>query len=167
MEWGAPDDDVDPSAQQAHGGKRTVNESAHTQNAAYAHEFGLSSPRQGEGETSAKSPSLPSETSSAPALDQPIFSPMSGEDIKSAYEDSFFRWNHPLRPIAPSDGGKDVPVFWRVPRSASSSVESVMSFCYRMVLANSMGTAAGHGLDAVCRRGSFAFGVEPQVWQTF
>ncbi|KAL7545348.1 hypothetical protein ACHAWF_008700 [Thalassiosira exigua] len=79
---------------------------------------------------------------------QPILNQAaSGEEIATIFEESYYRWNHPLRPINPSDKGKDVPVFWRIPRSASATVESVMSFCYRIVLASSMGIAAGHDQD--------------------
>ena len=85
--------------------------------------------------------SPPPEESKQPLM--PIMSqaPMSGDQIKAVYEDSFNRWNHPF------DESKDVPVFWRIPRSASGTVESVLSYCYRMVLANSMGTANGHDQD--------------------
>jgi len=79
---------------------------------------------------------------------QPIMNQaVTGEEVKSVYKDSYYRWNHPFRPGIPGDDGKDVPVFWRIPRSASGTVEAVMSFCYRMVLANSMGTLAGHDRD--------------------
>jgi len=82
---------------------------------------------------------------------QPIVNQaMNAEEIKSTYKDSYYRWNHPLRPVTPGDDGKDVPVFWRIPRSASGTVESIMSFCYRNVLASSMGTLAGHDQDQVC-----------------
>lgn len=59
------------------------------------------------------------------------------EEVKSVYEDSYYRWNHLLR-----DDGMDVPVFWRIPRSASGTVETIMSLCYRIVLAT-----AGHNDD--------------------
>eukprot|EP00581_Thalassiosira_minuscula_P010982 CAMPEP_0183714590 /NCGR_PEP_ID=MMETSP0737-20130205/9068_1 /TAXON_ID=385413 /ORGANISM="Thalassiosira miniscula, Strain CCMP1093" /LENGTH=1419 /DNA_ID=CAMNT_0025943545 /DNA_START=24 /DNA_END=4283 /DNA_ORIENTATION=- len=102
--------------------------------------------------TVAKSPILPQ--SSQPILNQ---GPMSDEDIKNVYKDSYYRWNHHFRS---GDGeSKDVPVFWRIPRSASGTVEAVMSYCYRMVLANSMGTSGGHDKDeeiAVITTGSGA-----------
>ena len=56
--------------------------------------------------------------------------PMNGDEIKAVYEDSFSKWNHPF------DDQKEVPVFWRIPRSASSTVEFALSYCYRMVMAN-------------------------------
>jgi len=67
--------------------------------------------------------------------------PISVDDVKAVYEDGFNRWNHPF------DTEKDVPVFWRIPRGASSTVESILSYCYRMVLADSQGTAGGHEND--------------------
>ena len=81
--------------------------------------------------------STPSEPNE-PILNQ---APINGDDIKAVYENGFNRWNHPF------DTEKDVPVFWRIPRGASSTVESILSYCYRMVLAGSQGTAGGHDKD--------------------
>jgi len=88
-------------------------------------------------EDTAEQQSTPSEPNE-PILNQ---APISGDDIKAVYEDGFNRWNHPF------DTEKDVPVFWRIPRGASSTVESILSYCYRMVLAGSQGTAGGHEKD--------------------
>ena len=52
------------------------------------------------------------------------------------YKDAFYRWN-----------GIDVPVFWRIPRSASGVIEATMTFCYGLTLANALG--AGFQ-DEVC-----------------
>ncbi|EJK77596.1 hypothetical protein THAOC_00561 [Thalassiosira oceanica] len=55
------------------------------------------------------------------------------ESVKSVYDQAFRRWNHEYIP------GQDMPLLWRIPRSASATFESILSFCYGMVLASSMG----------------------------
>lgn len=82
---------------------------------------------------------------------------LNGEEIKAMYDDAYYRWNHAFRPVTPSDTGKDVPVFWRIPRSASGTIETVLSFCYRNVLASSMGTLAGHDKDQVRLNDNYCF----------
>ena len=70
-----------------------------------------------------------------------IEQPKSLSEVKEMYESNYNRWNHPY------DSSKDIPVFWRIPRSASSTIESSLSFCYRQTLANSMGLNNGHAQD--------------------
>ena len=69
------------------------------------------------------------------------------QDIKDVYKDSYYRWNHPFREHAADGDGRDVPVFWRIPRSASSIVEEVMSYCYHLAVASALGTRQGHDQD--------------------
>ena len=69
------------------------------------------------------------------------------QDIKEVYKGSYYRWNHPFRENAGDGDGRDVPVFWRIPRSASSVVEEVMSYCYHLALASALGTRQGHDQD--------------------
>ena len=66
---------------------------------------------------------------------------MTTKDVKSVYKDAFFRWNHPFRhdELEEINGGFDIPVFWRIPRSASGVVEATMSYCYGLTLANALG----------------------------
>jgi hypothetical protein len=66
---------------------------------------------------------------------------MTTQDVKSVYKDAFFRWNHPFRHGQTEDinGGIDLPVFWRIPRSASGVVEATMSYCYGLTLASALG----------------------------
>lgn len=78
-------------------------------------------------------------------------SAQSADQVKAVYKDSFYRWNHPFRsqPTVESGGEKDVPVFWRIPRSASSTLEGVLSYCYGMTLASALGVSGGHANDEV------------------
>lgn len=96
VEWGEQDD-VDTTPSQVN-----INEAKSSQ------EQRQDAPQQSQ---EAKNPPESPAASSSQALDQPIFNqgPLTGEQIKAVYEDSYFRWNHPLRPIAPNDHGKDVP----------------------------------------------------------
>jgi len=73
----------------------------------------------------------------------------SAQEIKGVYANSYYRWNHPFRKDAVDGEGRDVPVFWRIPRSASSTVENVMSNCYHLALASALGTRQGHEQDQV------------------
>ena len=78
-----------------------------------------------------------SSLSSSSAFDQS----MATQDVKSVYKDAFYRWNHPFRHDVTQEinGGVDVPMFWRIPRSASGVVEATMSYCYGLTLANAFG----------------------------
>mmetsp|Transcript_9229 Transcript_9229/g.19204 ORF Transcript_9229/g.19204 Transcript_9229/m.19204 type:complete len:1272 (+) Transcript_9229:90-3905(+) len=68
------------------------------------------------------------------------------DEVKATFQDSFYRWNHPFRPTETGDDtGKDIPVFWRIPRSAGSTVEAIMTYCFGMTLASALG--AGHDSD--------------------
>jgi len=71
----------------------------------------------------------------------------SAQEIKDVYKNSFYRWNHSFRQNADEGDGRDVPVFWRIPRSASSTVEDVMSNCYHLAVASALGTRQGHDQD--------------------
>lgn len=74
---------------------------------------------------------FPSSSRSSSFFNQPqstIHHTMS-EEVRSMYSDSYSMWDQ-------SRDGIDIPVFWRVPRSASGTVEAILSFCYRIVLAN-------------------------------
>ena len=133
IEWGEPEDE--PSAE----------EMPFDEEVADAGDVAYPDGQNSSPEVSKQEDVPPPSTPKDPILNEPIFNQamsMSGEEIKSVYEDSYYKWNHPLEE-------KDVPVFWRIPRSASSSVESVLSFCYRMTLASDRG--AGHEQDKVCR----------------
>lgn len=69
------------------------------------------------------------------------------QEVKEVYKNSFYRWNHSFRHNADEGDGRDVPVFWRIPRSASSTVEDVMSNCYHLTMASALGTRQGHDQD--------------------
>lgn len=71
----------------------------------------------------------------------------SAQEIKDVYKNSYYRWNHSFRRNADEGDGRDVPVFWRIPRSASSTVEDVMSNCYHLAVASALGTRQGHEQD--------------------
>ncbi|KAL7499269.1 hypothetical protein ACHAWT_006890 [Skeletonema menzelii] len=71
----------------------------------------------------------------------------SAQEIKDVYKNSYYRWNHPFRQSVDEGKGRDVPVFWRIPRSASSTVEDVMSNCYHLAVASALGTRQGHDQD--------------------
>ena len=71
----------------------------------------------------------------------------SAKEIKAVYQNSYYRWNHPFRVSAVEGDGRDVPVFWRIPRSASSVFENVMVNCYHLSLASALGTRQGHDQD--------------------
>lgn len=46
------------------------------------------------------------------------------DEVKATFQDSFYRWNHQFRPTETDDDpGKDIPVFWRIPRSAGRCVQ--------------------------------------------
>lgn len=89
------------------------------------------------------------ETTKQPASSSAFDQSMTTVDVKSVYKDAFYRWNHPFRhdELEEINGGIDVPVFWRIPRSASGVIEATMSYCYGLTLANALG--AGFQ-DEVC-----------------
>ena len=49
----------------------------------------------------------------------------------------------------PADSGKDVPVFWHVPKAGGSTIKDIVGDCHGKVLANENGVLDGHGLDTV------------------
>ena len=42
--------------------------------------------------------------------------------VKSVYDQAFQRWNHEYSPV------QDLPLLWRIPRSASATFEAILSF---------------------------------------
>jgi hypothetical protein len=72
--------------------------------------------------SSSQSIKVPPQPQSSMAASSAFDQAMITQDIKSVYKDSFFRWNHPFRHEGNDEvnGVIDVPVFWRIPRSAVS-----------------------------------------------
>ncbi len=119
--------------------------------------------RQNDGNGANVPPQSPQSNTFQPGSAVPDFKPMANEamsgsafmsnslnaqiakQIKDVYKNSYYRWNHPFRTNA--EEGRDIPVFWRIPRSASSIMENVIVNCYHLSLASALGTRQGHDQD--------------------
>jgi len=76
--------------------------------------------------------------------DDEAASSFDAEKVLAKYKDSYWRWNHPFRHQAEVKdlfGPVDTPVFWRVPLSAATTVEQIMTHCYKMVVAGTTGSS--------------------------
>lgn len=111
-------------------------------------------PQRQNDENSANVPAVPdfkpmaNEAMSGSAFMSNSLNAQNANQIKDIYKDSYYRWNHPFRANADGDSnGRDIPVFWRIPRSASSIMENVIVNCYHLSLASALGTRQGHDQD--------------------
>ena len=64
------------------------------------------------------------------------------QKVFDQYKDTMWRWNHPYRtPIETKwSGGIDTPVLFRIPLSGATTIETIFTHCYGMIVAGTTGS---------------------------